>query len=157
MKVPMQMICNYMLDGLLSIPDNPFTLKQLAHSTWLTRATAFILVGAFGMQWVLSHVVALGASALGQNSDTSLFKAVSELIQSHKDCQVCVLLNEEQQKEGRSPLNISLELLNIEFVVDRRALILEANVFHQTQILLVDSLNRPSNPFQRKKPPKATA
>ena len=148
---------HFLLDSLQSIPDNPLVLKQFAHSTWLKRATTFILVGAFGMQWVLSHVVALGASALAQNSDASLLKTVSGLIQSHKDCQVCVFLNEEQQKEGRSQSNISLELLNIDFVVDRRVLALEANVFYQTQMLVTDSLNLPPNPFQRKKPPQATA
>lgn len=132
-------------------------MREQTHKTWPAKAVASILAVAFGMQWVLLHVVALSVSALTQSPNTSLPESFSGLIENHKDCQACNILAEQHQKDDGSQSNSTPELLKIEGVSDRGARALGVKNLYLAQILDPAYLNHPPSPFPSKKPPKSTA
>jgi hypothetical protein len=132
-------------------------VRDSIHKIWLIRAIVCILTAAFGMQWVLMHVVVFGVSALSQDAETLFLKPSSVLIGNHQNCQVCDALSEQQEKSGDSQSGVTPEILEIEGLEFHRALMLGADDFLITEILMLYDPNWCANPFQLLKPPKAAA
>ena len=127
------------------------------HKTWPIRVAASILAVAFGMQWVLLHVVVLGVSVLTLSPDTSPSESSSGLIESHENCQACNILAEQEQKDESPQSSVTSELLEIEGVSHRISLVSGAKDLYLTQILDPAHLNYPPYHFSSKKPPQSTA
>ena len=132
-------------------------MKESIHKIWMTRAIVCILTAAFGMQWVLMHVVVFGLSGLSQDSGTLFLKPTSVLLGNHQNCQVCDALSDQQEKSGDSQSGVTPEILEIEGLAFHRALMLGADDFLITEILMLYDPNWCANPFQLLKPPKAAA
>ena len=132
-------------------------MKESIHKIWMTRAIVCILTAAFGMQWVLMHVVVFGLSGLSQDDGTLFLKPTSVLLGNHQNCQVCDVISEQQEKSGDSQSGITPEILEIEGLAFHRALMLGADDFLITEILMLYDPNWCANPFKLLKPPKAAA
>ena len=132
-------------------------MKESIHKIWMTRAIVCILTAAFGMQWVLMHVVVFGLSGLSQDDGTLFLKPTSVLLGIHQNCQVCDVISEQQEKSGDSQSGVTPESLKIEGLAFHRALMLGADDFLITEILMLYDPNWCANPFQLLKPPKAAA
>ena len=132
-------------------------VRDSIHRIWLIRAIACILTAVFGMQWVLMHVVVFGVSAFSEDTETLFLKSPSVLIGNHQNCQVCDALSEQQEKSGDSQSGITPEILEIEGLAFHRALMLGADDFLITEILMLYDPNWCANPFKLLKPPKAAA
>ena len=132
-------------------------MRDSIHKIWLIRATVCILTAAFGMQWVLMHVVVFGLSSLTQDAGTLFLKPASVLIGNHQNCQVCDALGEQQEKSGGSQSGITPEILEIEGLAFHRALMLGADEYFVSEVLILYDPNWCANPFKLLKPPKAAA
>jgi hypothetical protein len=132
-------------------------VRDSIHKIWLIRAIVCILTAAFGMQWVLMHVVVFGVSALSQDAETLFLKPSSVLIGNHQNCQVCDALSEQQEKSGDSQSGTTPEILELEGLAYYRMLMLGADGYFVSDVLMLYDPNWCANPFQLLKPPKAAA
>jgi hypothetical protein len=132
-------------------------VRDSIHKIWLIRAIVCILTAAFGMQWVLMHVVVFGVSALSQDAETLFLKPSSVLIGNHQNCQVCDVLSEQQEKSGDSQSGTTPEILELEGLAYYRMLMLGADGYFVSDVLMLYDPNWCANPFQLLKPPKAAA
>lgn len=132
-------------------------MRDSIHKIWLIRAIVCILTAAFGMQWVLMHVVVFGVSALSQDAETLFLKPSSVLIGNHQNCQVCDVLSEQQEKSGDSQSGTTPEILELEGLAYYRMLMLGADGYFVSDVLMLYDPNWCANPFQLLKPPKAAA
>ena len=132
-------------------------MKDSIHKIWLIRAIVCILTAAFGMQWVLMHVVVFGVSALSQDAETLFLKPSSVLIGNHQNCQACDVLSEQQEKSGDSQSGTTPEILELEGLAYYRMLMLGADGYFVSDVLMLYDPNWCANPFQLLKPPKAAA
>jgi len=122
------------------------------------RVTASLVATVFGLQWVLLHLVALGISILSPDfSKADSSPSSFGIMESHKDCQVCIVLNEQNQEDYGSQSNISVELVKIEGISRRCDGLLGVKNRYVAHILDPDSFNAPPYPFSSKKPPKYAA
>ena len=132
-------------------------VRDSIHKIWLIRAIVCILTAAFGMQWVLMHVVVFGVSALSQDAGTLFLKPSSVLIGNHQNCQACDVLSEQQEKSGDSQSGTTPEILELEGLAYYRMLMLGADGYFVSDVLMLYDPNWCANPFQLLKPPKAAA
>tara|TARA_Y100001934_G_scaffold272217_1_gene360089 strand:+ start:3147 stop:3572 length:426 start_codon:yes stop_codon:yes gene_type:complete len=140
---------------------NRYTARPAVVQSRITlpmRVTASLLAAVFGLQWILLHLVALGISILSPDFSKADSPSSSfGLMESHKDCQVCIVLKEQNQNDDGSPSNISVELVKIEAISRRGDAFLGVKNLHVAYILDPDSFNAPPYPFSSKKPPKYAA